>query len=67
MRLLLAAAAAPYRIAIGTALFSGLRLGELLGLTWADVDFKERVIRVRPQLDRQGERQRLKTSARIAT
>ena len=63
MRLLLQAAGAPYRMAIGTALFSGLRLGELLGLTWADVDFKERVIRVRHQLDRRGERQPLMTAA----
>lgn len=41
--------------------FSGLRAAELLGLTWKDVDFEARVIRVRRQMSRQGARTPLKT------
>ena len=44
-------------------LFSGLRAAELLGLTWKDIDFEQRVIRVRYQMGRQGERTPLKTEA----
>ena len=33
-----------------------MRLGELLGLTWANVDFDANVVRVRRQLNRKGER-----------
>jgi integrase len=35
-------------------LFSGLRIGELLGLTWGDIDFGRREIRVRYQMSRKG-------------
>lgn len=35
---LLQAAEGPYRTAIGTAIFTGLRVGELTGLKWADID-----------------------------
>ena len=42
-------------------LFSGLRAAELLGLTWKDVDFEARVIRVRMHMSRQGARTPLKT------
>jgi integrase len=38
-----------------TAVFTGLRLGELLGLKWQDVDLARGVIRVRRQLTQQGE------------
>jgi integrase len=38
-----------------TALFSGARQGELLGLRWQDIDFDEGVIRVRQALDRHGQ------------
>jgi integrase len=41
-----------YRPAIATALYSGLRLSELLGLTWADVDFDAGLLHVRHQLSR---------------
>jgi len=44
-------------------LFSGLRAAELLGLTWKDIDFEQRVIRVRYQMGCQGERTPLKTEA----
>ncbi len=43
-----------YRPMIATAIFTGLRQGELLGLKWADVDFEAGVVRVRHQLDRRG-------------
>ena len=43
-------------------IFSGLRIGELLGLTWGDVDFDGGTIRVRKQMDgRTGERVEPKT------
>jgi integrase len=40
------------RILVETALFSGLRISELLGLTWADIDFVAGLIQVRAQLSR---------------
>lgn len=39
-----------YYAAIATAIFTGLRRSELLGLVWDDIDFEEGVIRVRYQL-----------------
>jgi integrase len=50
---LLDAAAPRYRTLLATAILSGLRQGELLGLHWRDVDFDNEVIRVRNALDRQ--------------
>jgi len=38
------------------AIFTGLRQGELLGLTWGDVDLAGGSIRVSKALDRQGQR-----------
>jgi integrase len=58
---LIAAAEPPYRAIIATAASLGTRLGETLGLTWADVDFEAGVIHVRHQIDRRGERVALKT------
>ena len=52
-----------YRVAIACGLFSGLRLSELLGLTWADVDFRGGALRVRSQMGRDGKRRPLKTAA----
>lgn len=54
---LLAAAPPTYRSLLAAAVFTGLRFGELLGLTWADLDFDAQVVRVRMQIDRwkQGE------------
>jgi integrase len=48
---------------IATALFTGMRVMEVLALVWGDIDFSEGVIRVRFQLSRQGERVPLKTKA----
>jgi len=65
---LLAASLPSYRPLLATALYSGLRLSELLGLTWAEVDLQEGLIQVRYQLSRAREdktarRVRLKTRA----
>ncbi len=38
-----------YHLIILIALKCGLRLGEILGLTWDDIDFKDKVIRVNKQ------------------
>jgi integrase len=55
----------PYRTLLATAVFTGLRLGELLGLTWADVDLESGVVRVRKQLDRKGRRVEPKTEQAV--
>jgi integrase len=60
---LLAVAPERYRVSIACAMFSGLRLGELLGLTWADVDFARKVLHVQFQMGRDGKRMALKTAA----
>ena len=41
-----------YRPVLALAVFSVMRIQEILGLTWGDIDFRERVIRVRAQLSR---------------
>ena len=51
---LLDAAPTRFRTLLATAILTGLRQSELLGLRWRDVDFAEEVIRVRGALDRQG-------------
>jgi integrase len=40
------------RLQVETALYTGLRISELLGLVWADVDLAAGLIRVRAQLSR---------------
>lgn len=40
------------RLLVTTALYSGLRISELLGLIWEDIDFPAGLIRVRAQLSR---------------
>lgn len=58
---LIAAAHSPYREIIATAASLGTRLGETIGLTWSDIDFKTGMISVRCQIDRRGQRVALKT------
>lgn len=52
---LVASADEKYRPIIFTAVFTGLRLGELLGLRWRDVDLTGGVLRVRRQVTPTGE------------
>ena len=49
---LLAACSPRDRLMIATVLYTGLRISELLGLIWDDVDFQAGVIHVRAQLSR---------------
>lgn len=59
---LLRAAASTYRPLLATAIFTGLRQSELLGLQWADVDFESGIVHVRRQLDRSGSYTQPKTA-----
>lgn len=61
IRRLLAKAGDRDRALLATAVFTGMRLSELLGLTWADVDFDAGVIHVRKQLALDGSRVEPKT------
>ena len=65
---LLAASLPSHRPLLATAIYTGMRLSELLGLTWADIDLDNGLIRLRHQLSRAHEdaparRVRLKTQA----
>lgn len=60
---LLDAAPERYRLALASGIFSGLRLSELLGLTWGEINFAGGSIRVRFQMGREGKRRQLKTAA----
>ncbi len=60
---LLAAVPSKHRLIFRTAAEAGLRLAEVLGLTWQDVGFSDQTITVAFQLDRQGKRVPLKTKA----
>jgi integrase len=51
---LLRAATPAYRPLLATAIFTGARQSELLGLQWADIDFDGGVVQIRRQLDRSG-------------
>ena len=67
---LLAACLPSHRPLIATALYTGMRLSELLGLTWEEVDFEAGLIRLRYQLsrarrERPARRVRLKTHAAV--
>ena len=53
---LLSAAPAKYRTLLATAVFTGLRSGELLGLHWSDIDFAVGVVHVSRQVDKTGRR-----------
>jgi integrase len=54
-----------YTPLLRTALFTGLRLGELLGLQWQDVDLHDGVLHVRRQWTRLGEYAPPKTNAAV--
>jgi integrase len=54
-----------YTPLLRTALFTGLRLGELLGLQWQDVDLQDGVLHVRRQFTRLGEYAPPKTKAAV--
>jgi integrase len=58
---LLRASTVAYRPVLATAIFTGLRQSELLGLQWADLDFQSEVVHVRRQLDRSGKYTQPKT------
>jgi integrase len=49
---LLEASPPHYRLLIATVLYTGLRVSEMLGLIWDDVDFAAELIHVRAQLSR---------------
>jgi len=70
MRKLLQACLPSYRPLIATALYTGMRLSELTGLIWEEVDFEQGLIRVRYQLSRArkdspAKRVRLKTRSAV--
>jgi hypothetical protein len=46
-----------------TLIFAGLRVSELLGLTWDDIDFAHNLTHVRRQMSRRGDQVPLKTEA----
>jgi integrase len=52
-----------YRTLIAVSLLTGIRQGEALGLRWQDIDLREGLIRVRHQLDRNGQLVQPKTAA----
>jgi integrase len=54
-----------YRPLFATAIFTGLRLGELLGLTWGDIELRAGVVQVRKQLNRRGVRVAPKTAEAV--
>jgi integrase len=54
-----------YSPLLQTAVYSGLRLGELLGLQWQDIDLEEALLHVRRQFTRTGELAEPKTRRAI--
>jgi integrase len=52
-----------YRPLLEFLAYTGLRIGEALGLRWCDVDFEALVLRVRQQLSRHRRPKHLKTEA----
>jgi integrase len=62
---LLLAAEPRYQLPLALAVSTGIRLGELLGLIWDDVDFIEGHLVVRAQLDRQRQRVEPKTKRAV--
>jgi integrase len=60
---MLASADERWRVLLMTAVLTGLRAGELLGLRWSDVDWNARQLIVRRSLSRSGGFQQPKTKA----
>lgn len=54
-----------YSSLVRVALYSGLRLGELLGLQWQDIDLQEGILRVQRQWTRTGDYAEPKTKAAL--
>jgi integrase len=63
--LLAAAARAEYFPLIKTAIYTGLRLGETLGLQWQDLDFEAGLVHIRKQWSREGGLTEPKTPAAV--
>lgn len=63
IRLLLEHAKPRHRALIVTAVFTGMRISELRGLTWEHVDFERRILRVRGRANRLNEMGSPKSSA----
>ena len=59
----LVAHAGPYRVLFQCLPYTGLRIGEALGLRWCDVDFDAGLLHVRQQLSRRRTPKQLKTPA----
>ncbi|WP_373489846.1 tyrosine-type recombinase/integrase [Parasphingorhabdus sp.] len=55
IRLLIAKVSPRYRPFIVTAIMTGMRMSELRGLRWSDVDFKHNLISIRQRADRYNE------------
>ena len=51
-RLMLACSNDVYGVGVFTALHTGVRIGELLGIQWDDVDFDKRTIQINKQVNR---------------
>ncbi|MDB5349341.1 MAG: hypothetical protein JWN86_588 [Planctomycetota bacterium] len=65
---ILAASPEPYRPALTLLADSGMRVGELRHLTWADTDFDRNVIHVRPKGDwkpKRGDQRAIPMTARV--
>ncbi|MBX6370150.1 MAG: site-specific integrase [Rhodospirillales bacterium] len=66
-RLIAAAPSLRWRVALALAGYAGLRVGELLALTWSDVDLDASTVTVRRSLDRDGTPKPPKTAAGVRT
>jgi integrase len=53
-----------YYIAILTALFTGMRKGEILGLTWDNIDFNKNIIHIKQILESDGSKISKKTKSK---
>lgn len=65
IRIILERAPATHRALFVTAIFTGMRISELRGLTWANLDFDRGLIRVRQRADEKGKIGKPKSKAGI--